>query len=465
MGRSAGALVVLAIVAGGVACALPRSGTGAASEDGGTPDGGGVPHDATADVSPGDDASTADVASDAEPDAVVVDGVAPPSDASTGTVTIANVGTVSNATGLASGTHLVYATHAKLWWLFWFDSTQSQTIQTSYSPDFVTWSPGGSLPLKLDMQGQGGNLSVAYADVQGADVVHLSIGAFAANDPTRHHLHARAVISGTTITFGSVADLSDVTNASDVDPDGPATFVDSQGTVWDATGWSNAPGGVGNEAIAASTGAEQGGTAWDGAFGAQVEVYSAQGYVHSRAFATAGANLLVALCDSADVPSPTNVEWVTWGGAMWSGPLAVFAGGKPQDPNDWGVATLATSGHMHVVRRTTAGTFDAAWYDGMNWTTMPAAPPDTLGGATGQGLVVLASGPRIALVTIAADLPNTVRMLVWDQTKWEQWTTLEGSTASRGWVSGWSGPKNDAVIWTEADGSGGYRIMGRVVSF
>lgn len=464
MGRTARALVVLATAAAGGACGL--SPAGLAPSDGGVAVDGAVPHDAVADVQPGSDAAMVDaMGDDAESDVVVDDVVVSPGDASTGTVEITGVGTVKNATGLASGTHLVYATHAQLWWLFWFDSAQSQTIQTSYSADFVHWSPGGTLPLQFDMQGQGGNFSVAYADVKGADVVHLTIGAFAAGEPTRHHLHARALITGTTITFTSTADVSDVMSNSDTDPDGPATFVDSQGNVWDATGWSNAVGGVGDEAISAAMSTEQGAATWNDMFGMQTNVFNPQGNVHSRAFAIAGANLLVALCDSADVPTPTNVEWLSWGGAMWSGPLAVFPGGSTQDPNDWGVATLSGSGHMHVVRRTTAGTFDAAWYDGMNWTTMPAAPADTLGGATGQGLVVLASGPRIALVTIAADLPNTVRMLVWNQTQWETWTTLEGSTAARGWVSGWSGPKNDAVIWTEADGTGNYRIMGRVVSF
>jgi hypothetical protein len=56
-------------------------------------------------------------------------------------------------------------------------------------------------------------------------------------------------------------------------------------------------------------------------------------------------------------------------------------------------------------------------------------------------------------------------MIAWTGTAWGQWTTLEGTTAPRGWVSGWSGAKNNAVVWTEGDGTGRYRIMGRVLSF
>jgi len=469
MRRVPWALVPLAAFAAFGACALPRSGLAKAGDDGGgAGNDASVPLDGAVDAPMSDADDAGDVASDASADVTGTD-VVPTEAGSTGTVAIVNVGAVSNETGVGMGTHLVYATNAKLWWLFWIDSTQPQTIQTSYSPDFLHWTPGGSLPLSLDLQGLGSNFSVAYADVQGADVVHLSIGASGTTEPTRHHLHARALVQGSTITFGSIADLSDVTGASDTDPDGPATFVDSTGTVWDATGWSDATGGVGNEAISASSSIEQGAATWSDAFGSENNVYIAMGNIHSRAFATAGANLLLALCDAADTLAPTttssNVEWMSWNGATWSGSTEVFAGGKTQSPNDWGVATM-TDGHMHVVRRATDGSWDHVRYDGAAWTTLAAPPADTLGSATGQGAVLLASGTNAAIVTIAGDLANTVRMTVWNNgTSWGPWTTLEGTTASRGWVSGWSGAKNDAVVWTEGDGSGGYRIMGRALSF
>lgn len=466
MGRTPRALVALTAAGAVGACSLSRAGL--APVDGGAGTDAALPHDGAVEGSSGDGPVAETGGGDGASDAPGVDVVVPTDAASTGTVTITNVGSVSNATGMAAGTHLVYATHAKLWWLFWIDSTQTQAIQTSYSADFVHWSPGGSLPLSLATQGQGGNFSVAYADVQGADVVHLSIDAFGASDPTRHHLHARALVQGTTITFSSIVDLSQVLQSSDSDPDGPATFVDSQGTVWDATGWSNNTGGVGNQAIAAANGTEQGGATWPDTFGPLADEYIATGNVHSRAFATAGANLLVSLCDAADSVAPTttstNVMWMAWNGGAWGGPMAVFAAGKTQAPNDWGVATL-TDGHMHVARRATDGSFDHVRFDGAAWTTLAAPPADSLGWATGQGVVVLASGTNAAIVAIAGDTANTVRMITWTGTAWGQWTTLEGTTASRGWLSGWSGAKNDAVIWTEGDGSGGYRIMGRVVSF
>jgi len=467
MGRVLWALVALAASAVVGACGLSRAGLANPGDDGGVGNDASVLPDGAMDVRMGDAVGT-DVASDTSSDVTGADAV--PSEAgSTGTVAIVNVGTVSNETGVGMGTHLIYATNAKLWWLFWIDSTQTQTIQTSYSPDFVHWTPGGSLPLLLDLQGQGGNFSVAYADVQGSDVVHLTIGASGTIEPTRHHLHARALVQGSTITFGSIDDTSDVNTLSDTDPDGPATFVESTGIVWDATGWSGATGGVGNEGISVATNLEQGGASWTNGFGSADNVYIAMGNIHSRAFATAGTNLLVALCDAADTVAPTttssNVEWMSWDGAEWSGATDVFAGGKTQAPNDWGVATL-TDGHMHVARRATDGSWDHARYDGANWTPLPAPPADTLGWATGQGAVVLASGTNVAIVTIASDTANTVRMIVWNNgASFGPWTTLEGTTAARGWVSGWSGAKNNAVVWTEGDGGGGYRIMGRLVSF
>lgn len=470
MGRTLRALVALAVSAIAVACALPTSGEAVGADAGRPAKDASTPIDQAApDASPGD----GDVVEAATPDASgPSDGAgvdAPPPIDGGSTVTIVDVGTVSNETGGAVGTHLVYATHAKLWWLFWLDSTQTQTIQTSYSADFVHWSPGGSLPLTLDLQGQGGNFSVAYADIGGADIVHLAIDAYAQTAPTRHHLHVRAVVSGSTITFGGIADMSDLEDTVDSDPDGPATYVDSLGNVWQATGWYDGTGGPGNEAIAEAMGADQGAATWSGTFGTLQNVYIATGTVHAHAFATAGTNLLVALCDAADTSAPTtsssNVEWMTWGGAAWSGPTAVFSGGKTQAPNDWGVATMG-NGHMHVARRATDGSFDHARYDGMVWTPLAAPAADSLGWATGQGVVVLARGNDVAIVTIAGDLANSVRMTVWNNgVSFGPWTTLEGSTVARGWVSGWSGAENNAVIWTEADGSGGYRIMGRVLSF
>jgi hypothetical protein len=466
MGRTARALAVLGAAATIVACALPRSGL--APDDAGTGMDAAASPDGGADAVQGDGPGTRDASGDAGSDVTGAD-VTPTEGGSTGTGTLANVGSVSNATGLGMETHLVYATHAKLWWLFWIDSTQTKAIQTSYSPDFVHWMPGASLPLSLDVQGQGGNFSVAYADVQGADVVHLGIGALSTTEPTRHHLHARALIQGMTIAFGVPTDLGAITGASTTDPDGPSTFVDGQGTVWDATGWSTATGGQANEAVAASTGVEQGGSTWPDAFTAQTNLYIASGQVHSRAFATAGANLLVALCDAADMAAPTttssNLEWMSWDGAAWSGPTAVFAGGKTQAFNDWGVATMS-NGHMHVARRATDGSFDHVRYDGMVWTPLGAPPADTLGWATGQGVVVLASGTNAAIVTIAGDTANTVRVILWNNgATWGEWTTLEGSTAARGWISGWSGANSNAVIWTEREGCGAYRITGRVLSF
>jgi hypothetical protein len=458
MGRVVCAIGVLAATgAVPIACSLPLSGlgpvadAGAAAPDGSTSsDDGSVPAESGADtLAPdGGDAPGADSS----------DGNGPLPGA------ITSVGSVANATGFATQTHVVYATHAALWWLFWIDSTQGQTLQTSYSPDFVQWTQGASLPLALSHDGQGGNFSVAYADIGGTDVVHLTIGAHGTQGPNdQHHLHVRASINGSTVTFGGIDDMSDINDPLTSDPDGPATFVDSHGNVWDASGWASFQG-TGNEVAWPSVSADQG-SSWPSGFGAQQGIFVAQGTTHARSFAVAGggAGALVALWDFADHTPPTNVGWAQYTGGTWTVPGAVFPLGSTQDPNDWDVGTL-TDGHMHVVRRTLSGSFDHIRYDGTQWTTLAAPPVDPLGTITGSGVVILVSGVRLAVITVAADPANSVRQIVWNQTAWGEWTTIEGSTASRGYVSGWSGAKNDAVVWTEGSG-GNHTIAGRIVSF
>jgi hypothetical protein len=437
-----------------VACSLPLSGLGAL-DDGGSSDA-------------GDASSDGSIVYDAPGPWEGAGGDATGSDGSggeggpAGTGVLASEGSIAGGTGLAMQTHLVYATHAALWWLFWVDSTQGQALQTSYSSDFATWTPGASLSLGgLSHDGQGGNFSVAYADLGGIDVVHVTIGAYGTQGPNdRHHLHVRASIAGTSLTFGAIDDVSDITSGLPTDPDGPATFVDSQASVWDASGWANYQG-PGNEAAWQSANADQGST-WAAGFGLLQGIFVAAGTTHARAFASAGG-ALVALWDYADQSPPTNVGWSQFDGASWTQGATVFGAGSTQDPNDWDVDTL-TDGHMHVVRRTSTGAFDHVRYDGVAWTALAAPPNDPLGAAIGSGVVILVNGVRLAVVTIAGDPAGSVREIVWDQTAWGAWTTLEGSTAARHYLSGWSGSRNDAVIWTQGS-AGNYAIVGQVVSF
>jgi hypothetical protein len=334
-------------------------------------------------------------------------------------------------------------------------------LQTVSSADFVTWTPGASLTLAGPHDNQGGNFSVAYADLGGVDVVHVTYGLPMPAPTDRHHYHVRATISGSAITFGSPNDISDVSSGQLSEPDGPAAYVGPDGRVWDASGWA-VYSGSGNEVAWESTGFDLG-QSWDGILGPGMGIAFEPHTVNARAFATAGGNggSLVALWEAGDAePDPTNVEWSTWNGLAWSGAVDVFPTAAPQSANDWGVATLSI-GHMHVIRRQLSGTFDHEVYAGTAWAKFP--PPAADPGLAESGVVVLTDGDVVAVFAIASDAASSVRRNVWKQTAWGGWSTVEGSRAQRRYLSGYASGAHAAVVWTQANGSS-YEIAGKLVT-
>jgi hypothetical protein len=55
-------------------------------------------------------------------------------------------------------------------------------------------------------------------------------------------------------------------------------------------------------------------------------------------------------------------------------------------------------------------------------------------------------------------------MIVWDGSAWGAWSTLEGSPATRRYLSAWSSPGHAAVLWTQSS-SLALDIAGETVSF
>jgi len=431
------------------ACGLALDGLGSAAPDAS------MAVDGGSDVEPGEAGEEGD---DATPEADA------PGDGATSTVTITSVGAISWATGVAQGTHLVYATHSARWWLFWIEATQPYELQACSSPDFTTWTNATPLQLPASLDENGGNFSVSYADIAGIDVVHITLGLHFPDvdaGPDRRHFHARASLSGGAILYDSPVEVTRVTDPALVGPDGPATIVTADKRVWDSSGWANYMG-TGNEVAWESEGFDLG-TSWDGMLGIQQSLAAEAHTVNARTFAVAGGGALVALWELADQePDPTNVAWSQNGILGWGTPATVF-GGKPQSANDWDVVEVSAN-DLRIVRRTVEGTFDHLRYDGMTWTTMPAPPADP--GLTEAGLVLLAEGARVAVVTIASDPAESIRMVVWDGTAWGTWSTLEGSTATRRHLSAWSGPGHNAVIWTQEGANAlDLDIVGRLVTF
>jgi len=431
------------------ACGLALDGLGSAA------------HDASTGVDSGDDAEPAEAGGgDDAPSGPDAPGLG---DGAASTVTITSVGAITQPTGLAQETHLLYATHSARWWLFWIEDAQPYELQATSSLDFTTWTAATPLVLPASLDEQGGDFSVGYADIAGVDVVHITLGLHfpdADAGPDRRHFHARASLSGGAILYDPPEQVTMVTDPGLTEPDGPATIVTSDHRVWDSSGWANDTT-TGNEVAWESAGFDLG-TSWDGMLGQQQNIAMAAYTVNARTFAVAGGSL-VAFWELADQePDPTNVAWSENGILGWGTPAAVFNPPKPQSANDWDVVAVSAS-DLRVVRRALDGSFDHLRYDGTTWTTLPAPPPDP--GLAESGLVLLANGMDVAVVTIASDASSSVRMLVWDGSTWGTWSTLEGSTASRRYLSAWSSPGHDAVLWTQQTPALDLVIVGRLVSF
>jgi hypothetical protein len=448
------ALAMLACVAAvGVApaCGLALDGLGAATPDASTGSVDAGDAMTPAEGGSGDDGGPNDGPADA----------ASTGDGAAGPVTITSVGAITQPTGLAQETHLLYATASARWWLFWIEDAQPYELQASSSVDFTTWTAATPLALPGSLDEQGGDFSVTYANIAGVDVVHISLDLrFPDVDagPDRRHYHARASLSGGAILYDAPVEMTMITDPAIIEPDGPATIVTSDHRVWDSSGWANYMG-TGNEVAWQSEGFENG-TSWDGMMGAAQPIAAEATTVNARAFAVAGGSL-VALWELADQePDPTNVAWSQNGILGWGTPANVFAS-NPQSANDWDVIEVSAN-DLRVVRRALDGSFDHLSYDGTTWTTLAAPPSDP--GLAEAGLVLLTDGTRVAIVTIANDGASSIRMIEWDGSAWGAWSTLEGSTATRRYVSAWSSPGHNAVMWTQQTPSLEVDIVGMLVS-
>ncbi len=112
--------------------------------------------------------------------------------------------------------------HAARWWLFYIDQGAPTLIKTRSSADFITWSDGDSLALPFGHGNEGRTFSVAYADLGGRDVVHITSSLRVAS-VDRRRFHARATItSQPKIDFEPAYEAHQLTTpCSPLDPDNP----------------------------------------------------------------------------------------------------------------------------------------------------------------------------------------------------------------------------------------------------
>jgi hypothetical protein len=389
-------------------------------------------------------------ATDAPLDAPATDGAMPGSP-----VSIVSVGGVTAPSGGAQQGHLVWTAGSQQWWLFYVDATDPSVLQVMTSKDFHAWSAAGGTSTLPGPPSDGRNLAAWAGTAAGEDVVHLGVSVVV-SDTDRRHGHLRARPAGSALQFDPLVVLgTPYLNLSGLDPDGPATALGSDGTLYDTSSWYEGPDGgpTGNEYAWSSTGPDPGG-AWTATFGAVDEIEEAAGYVNARAVVPVPGGSVMALWEAGDVdPDPTNVTFAIGTSSQWSTSAGVFSP-APQDPNDWGACPLGAA--VHAVRRTSAGAWEHRVWTG-------AADPDggtvfVDGGAmppfdapAGGGAVVLCDATRVHVFAIGTGTGNPIATTIWDGTAWSAWSDAVVAPGQRTWLTGTITPAGTiALAWTES---------------
>jgi hypothetical protein len=416
-----------------------------------------------------------DARADAVVDAAADDLSVPPVDAGGGDaandggpVTLATVGSTGAPSGAAQRGHLAWTDGTQQWWLFYVDSTKPDLLQSVVSNDFVTWSQSTSVALP-GAATDGRNVAVWAGAAGGQDVLHLSVSVDVSSTD-RRHLHVRARPAGSALTFDPVVVVGTTSaNLSGLDPDGPATALGTDGTIFETSGWFEYPdsGVTGNEYGWSSTRPDPGG-AFTPAFGPATLVEEVPGYVNARGLVPlpgASASML-GLWESGDVdPDPTNVSAALGVAGSWSPASRVFAPAS-QDPNDWGACGNGAT--VSAVRHTSAGAWEhRVWGgsldDGGSVAFESGAAMSALGTPAAAGAVVLCDGTRVHVFAIAPDAGSPIRTTVWDGTAWSAWSDAVAAGNTRTWLTGTITPAGRvALAWTESVGASSTIVGARV---
>jgi hypothetical protein len=401
---------------------------------------------------------------------------------------------IATQTGNAQQQHLVYATNSARFWLFYLEDDAS-LVDTQWSTDLVTWTPGASLHLPMRNAGEGRNLGVAYRAFGGADVVHVATSLH--DDPKRVVWDTRAVITGDTIAFDAptkVHDLDYVDNDPDAaylaeagtqgagtacDPDGTGVAIGSDGRVYVATAWVSIPGCCSCDSNVAVSTATDDGARWDAGFVSPLTHFTVPGTTQARQVLSLGLGDMLLAWESADnqqsnSDQPYNVSWASETSGSWSTEYqdqpqfwifpqdASDNNAPPQARNDWSICRI-DDGSIHALRRRsrvgtggdaamTSQVFEHYRFNGSSWTYQASLPDDV--GSVGSGVVLLTNGASLLAATIAGDGSDAIRYATWNGSTWSAWAPLEGAdagTARRVFLSGTgcADPKHPVLTWTE----------------
>jgi len=365
-------------------------------------------------------------------------------------------GTVISPTGTGTQSHLIWAVNDAAWWLFYISSTSNTTVLTYRSPDGVNWTAktaSGAFANADVSLNAGESLGVIYKNISSNDVVHCSMLCRGTVDENQH---ARATISGGSITWGSWAVVGTSPSRSISSfPGGCNSVIDSNNTIVDLGNMQGATVGKGYASRSTNT---DSGTSWTAGFNAATQIFSVTNFINAfAAFDTGGGNVL-ALGENAsttEANSMTNVLWSQWTGASWSASANVFTSNLSSgvDPNNFGAVARTTS-DVHCVIFDGTSTFTHRRFNGTSWSAGDSIQSESAKPAA--GLFMATDGSNVWLFVIDNASGNVVRYNKWTSgSGWSGWQGLELSSATRNNIDGYNQVVNNqiGIVWTQTNGS------------
>jgi hypothetical protein len=374
---------------------------------------------------------------------------------------------VTDATGRPTQTHIICAANSGTWWLFWINNT-TNSLQTSYSTDLIHWNPGTAFVLSNNLF-SGVNFSVAYKNIAGVDIVHIVASYWIANN-NRVYGHIRAVVTGTTITFGaeSLPQGAATLNFSPSSYDGPTVSFGTDDRVYDFVSfWNDSGGAFGNFDTVPSSNFDLG-SSWVAGWPGRSDISTVSDVIASHFGAPLnGGNMLSVQDDGGDC-NPfcegdiTNLLWDTGNNTGWGGTANLFAGfaSGTVTPNDWSAIQVDNLDYYLVVRLN-ATTLTWQKFNGVSWSVPGAAIPAQTS-LSGSGPFLATDGTNLWLFIIDSDAPHTIRVNEFNGTTWGTWTAVTTDSNVRSHLSGYQTVVGNQItlLWTQFDGVNYNDIVG-----
>lgn len=385
------------------------------------------------------------------------------------TITSGLASTFSASTGRPCQGHLVYGVNNAKWYFFWLSSTQ--TLNISYSSDFITWTPS-SAPFTLAAvhNSEGRNFGFICDSIASNDIVHMNSTYFVSTTSVQTR-HARFKLdSGVNpltgwTTTNSEAQLTTRNSSAGGAVSGAVTILDSNNLVYDASSYISSGSSLGDQRFNRNPTGDTTATWTPGTWALGVS-YNPTPFVTSFAFADLGSGKILSVCDNASVAgSMTQLEWSSWSGSAWSSAATVFASNiSTTTTNMWGMVGRTTT-EVHVVALSNASSgYQHRIFNGTSWSNGPSIP--TLSPIANSGIFLATDGTSVWMFVIASD--KSIKYIVYNGTSWSaSWTTLVVASANtRTYLSGYPLVSAGAIglVWTELVGST-YNLMGATLGF